>query len=170
MHTWHYVKHVVSNFGTPLALDAATFGKTRPIMAKIRVEIDLTKPLPDSVWVGSEDEKSPLKGYTQKIEYENIPKYCKHCRKLGHNMINCRVLEKKRIAETTMVNDNEMKETQLQAGEGSSRSKEDVRNDNDKQEILIFESTGVEEKNTTKSNKNEKIINHEPKDNAKEPG
>ncbi|XP_070054783.1 uncharacterized protein [Nicotiana tomentosiformis] len=49
-----------------------------------------------------------------------------------------------------MVNDNEMKETQLQAGEGSCRSKEDVRNDNDKKEIVIFESPGVVEKNTTK--------------------
>lgn len=35
----------------------------------------------------------------QKCEYEGIPKYCKFCKKLGHNMINCRVLERKNIAE-----------------------------------------------------------------------
>lgn len=45
------------------------------------------------------DEDSPLEGYTQKIEYENIPKYCTHCRKLGHNVTNCRVLEKKQLED-----------------------------------------------------------------------
>lgn len=74
-------------------------------MAKVRVEIDLTKPQPDSVWVGSEDEKFPLKRYTQKIEYESIPKFCKHCRKLGHNM-NCRVLEKKSATENIEADQN----------------------------------------------------------------
>lgn len=53
MHKWHYVKKIVSNVGTPLALDVATHGRTRPSIVKVRVEIDLTKPLPSSVWVGS---------------------------------------------------------------------------------------------------------------------
>ncbi|OIT39211.1 hypothetical protein A4A49_28977 [Nicotiana attenuata] len=65
-------------------------------MAKIIVEVDLLKPLPQSVFVGQEYEDSPLKGYTQKLEYEGVPKYCKHCRKIGHYMINCSVLEKKK--------------------------------------------------------------------------
>lgn len=68
-------------------------------MAKVRIEIDLLKTLITSVWVGDEDEESPLKGFTQKIEYENIPKFCKNCRKLGHNLKNCRVLERKKNEE-----------------------------------------------------------------------
>ncbi|XP_070025938.1 protein PXR1-like [Nicotiana sylvestris] len=51
-------------------------------MAKIRVEVDLLKPLPQSVFVGQEYEDSPLKGYAQKLEYEGVLKYCKHCRKI----------------------------------------------------------------------------------------
>ncbi|KAM3398332.1 hypothetical protein P3S68_001847 [Capsicum galapagoense] len=100
MHNWHYVKQILSSVGTPLALDVATASKTRPSMAKVRVEIDLLKPRIESVWVGKEDENSPLKGFTQKLEYEAIPKYCKHCKKLGHNMLNCRVLERLRAKET----------------------------------------------------------------------
>lgn len=77
MHNWHYAKQICSEIGTPLALDVAAGGKTRPSMVKARVEIDLLKSLVESVFVGSEDENAPLRGFTQKIEYESIPKYCK---------------------------------------------------------------------------------------------
>ncbi|MCD7466408.1 hypothetical protein HAX54_003063 [Datura stramonium] len=52
--------------GTPLEMDNVTRGKTRPSMAKVRVKIDLLKP--DTIWVGLENEDSPLRGYTQKLE------------------------------------------------------------------------------------------------------
>ncbi|KAK4723877.1 hypothetical protein R3W88_026656 [Solanum pinnatisectum] len=97
MHTWHSIKQIVSLVGTPLGMDGATTatnGRTRPSMAKIRVEVDLLKPQPNTVWVGLEDDKCPLRGFNQKLEYENIPKYCKHCRKMGHNVMNCWILEK----------------------------------------------------------------------------
>lgn len=92
LHTCLLVKQIFSNAATPLTIDAATFGSTRPSMAKIRVEVDLLKNLPDYVYVGLEHE-SPLKGYNQKIEYENIPKFCMQCKKLCHNILNCRALE-----------------------------------------------------------------------------
>ncbi|PHT66545.1 hypothetical protein T459_30970 [Capsicum annuum] len=94
MHSWHYIRQIVSSIGTPLVMDAATISKTRPSMAKVRVELDLLKSHPDSVWVGLEDEDSPLRGFTQKLEYEAIPKYCKHGKKIGHTMTNCKILEK----------------------------------------------------------------------------
>ncbi|MCD7467557.1 hypothetical protein HAX54_005067 [Datura stramonium] len=58
------------------------------------VEVDLTKPKLNFVWVGTEDDSSPLKGYTQKLEYESVPKFCKHCRILGHSIAQCRKMEK----------------------------------------------------------------------------
>ncbi|XP_059318773.1 eukaryotic translation initiation factor 5B-like [Lycium ferocissimum] len=99
MHTWHYTKQIVAAVGTPIEIDMATKTMNRPSMAKIRVEIDLMKPLIHNVWIGTEDDNEPLKGYVQKIEYENIPKYCKHCKKLGHNLMECRVLERKKENE-----------------------------------------------------------------------
>lgn len=89
----------MSSVGTPLVLDTATTGRTRPSMAKIRVKVDLLKPLPESVWIGQESDNSPLTGYAQKIKYEGIMKYCKECRKLGHNVQNCRVIEKKKASK-----------------------------------------------------------------------
>ncbi|XP_060182580.1 uncharacterized protein LOC132612301 [Lycium barbarum] len=96
MHTRHYTKQIVAAVGTPIEIDMVTKTMNRPSMAKIQVEIDLMKPLIHNIWIGTEDDNELLKGYTQKIEYENIPKYCKRCKKLGHNMMECRVLERKK--------------------------------------------------------------------------
>ncbi|KAG5604513.1 hypothetical protein H5410_026005 [Solanum commersonii] len=117
MHSWHYVKKIVSSIGIPLAMDVATNGRTRPSMAKVRVEIDLLKSHPKNVWVGLEDEESPLRGYYQKLEYENIPKYCKHCRKLVHNVMHYRVLENIRINEAKEEEDKNNKFVNITQGE-----------------------------------------------------
>lgn len=85
-HTWNYVKQIVAPLGMPLSMDVSTDNKTRPSMAKVRVEVDLTKPKINSVWVGAEDNSCPLKGFTVKLDYENVPKFCRHCRILGHSL------------------------------------------------------------------------------------
>ncbi|OIT37532.1 hypothetical protein A4A49_08200 [Nicotiana attenuata] len=70
MHTWNYVKQVVSTIGTPLEMDLAIRGRTRPSMAKVRVEIDLLKDQPNSVYVGQIYDNAPQKSFVQKIEFE----------------------------------------------------------------------------------------------------
>lgn len=102
-HKWDYIKQILAPVGIPLAIDTATRGRTRPSMAKVRVEIDLLKPQLEQVWVGLEDDNTGLKGFAQKNEYEAVPKYCKHCRLLGHSIVQCRFLEKKKQAETNKV-------------------------------------------------------------------
>ncbi|KAH0706060.1 hypothetical protein KY285_010590 [Solanum tuberosum] len=120
---------IVASIGTPLGFDAATTGKTRPSLAKVWVEVNLLKKLPDQIWVGLEDEGIPLKGYFQKIEYENILKYCKNYKKLGHNVMNCRVLER--------IKTNEAKEIERNAIN---------LDDNGKQNSEELESSNIKEK------------------------
>lgn len=55
LHTWHYVKQILSPIGTPMAMDVATKGKTRPSMTKVRIKIDLTKPRLNHVFVVSKE-------------------------------------------------------------------------------------------------------------------
>lgn len=100
LHTWHYVKQIVGEIGTPLEMDIAARGKTRSSMAKVIVEVDLLKPLLNSVWVGDEDDESPLKGFTQMLECDNVPKYYRHYRKLGHSLMNCIAIDKMKAAKS----------------------------------------------------------------------
>lgn len=129
MHTWEYIKQIVSSVGTSLEMDLATKGRTRISMAKVRVEIDLLKPQSESVYVGLIHENSPQTGFMQKLEYEGIPKYCKHCKKLGHVMANCRVLERKKPIKQQKLeeqaNENEIVE---QSCNGEEANEKDVQN------------------------------------------
>ncbi|KAI0496673.1 hypothetical protein KFK09_022997 [Dendrobium nobile] len=59
-----------SIFGRPLQTDQATTSRSRPSVARILVEIDITKNHPKEVWIGSENA-----GYMQKVDFENIPNF-----------------------------------------------------------------------------------------------
>ncbi|XP_059289203.1 uncharacterized protein LOC132042694 [Lycium ferocissimum] len=172
-HSWHYVKQIVDTIGTPLSMDLATENRTRPSMAKVRVEIDLTRPKIDSVWIGVEDDDSPLKGFTQKIEYENVPKYCRHCKLLGHSILQCRHAEKKKEdakGKHTEVEDNEEYGKASESAKGKKHTAEsskvneqierekgnvtDGRNNSNNKEKAVMENAAVEE--TTKEYNNER--------------
>ncbi|OIT27626.1 hypothetical protein A4A49_25768 [Nicotiana attenuata] len=94
---WHYYEwdalcRIVEPIGIPLLMDKATISKTRPTTAKVRVEIDLTKPLLSEVLVEIINEKGNMEIITQKIEYETIPAFCSHCKIQGHHEEKCRKL------------------------------------------------------------------------------
>ncbi|KAK4365067.1 hypothetical protein RND71_016425 [Anisodus tanguticus] len=65
-------------------------------LAKARVEVDLTKPQIKAIWIGIEEPENLLKGFVQKLDYEGVPKYCRHCNLLGHSIHQCRALEKEK--------------------------------------------------------------------------
>ncbi|KAL0929158.1 hypothetical protein M5K25_001102 [Dendrobium thyrsiflorum] len=74
-----------SLFGRPLRKE--TFNGTRPSVACILVELDVTKRYPDQVWLGSETI-----GYIQCMEMEEFSSYCSHCKVLGHSKVECPIL------------------------------------------------------------------------------
>ncbi|KAL0923313.1 hypothetical protein M5K25_007365 [Dendrobium thyrsiflorum] len=76
-----------SLFGRLLRTDNATVNGLRPSMARILVELDVTKRYASQVWLGSESC-----GYVQSISMEEFPLYCFHCKSLGHSKDCCPVL------------------------------------------------------------------------------
>ncbi|KAI0531474.1 hypothetical protein KFK09_001029 [Dendrobium nobile] len=76
-----------SIFCRPLKTDNTTTNRTRPSVARVLVELDITKRYPDHVWLGSE-----TLGYAQNVEMEVFPFYCGHCKALGHSKADCSVL------------------------------------------------------------------------------
>ncbi|XP_058776586.1 uncharacterized protein LOC131650900 [Vicia villosa] len=84
---------IASCIGTPICIDAAssksridrTFGQ----YVRVLIDMDLTKPLNHNVLV----ERAGFAFFAD-IEYENIPQFCEHCRKLGHAVQDCKLLQK----------------------------------------------------------------------------
>ncbi|PKU72822.1 hypothetical protein MA16_Dca020262 [Dendrobium catenatum] len=71
-------------FGRLLQTDQATVARTRPSVARIVVEVDISKKYPKEIWVGSK-----AFGYIQKVEFEKIPEFCQHCKIHGHSVSDC---------------------------------------------------------------------------------
>ncbi|KAH0684450.1 hypothetical protein KY289_022202 [Solanum tuberosum] len=84
---WHCYNKVLltailSYIGKVLYLDSPSSQKTRGSMARVKVQVDLTKERPPHVWVGFKNS-DPNKGRWQKIQYEGIPDYCLYCKHQG---------------------------------------------------------------------------------------
>ncbi|KAG5615000.1 hypothetical protein H5410_014824 [Solanum commersonii] len=84
---------LLSPIGKALYLDSATMQKTRGSVAKVRVQIDITKKRPQHVWLGF-SEKDPSLGKWQIIEFEDVPPYCLYCKHQGHIIGECPMKER----------------------------------------------------------------------------
>ncbi|KAI0529416.1 hypothetical protein KFK09_001965 [Dendrobium nobile] len=73
-----------SIFGRPLQTDQATASRTRPSVARVLVEVDITKKHDKEVLVGSK-----ALGYLQKVEFEKIHDFCTHYKAHGHSIAEC---------------------------------------------------------------------------------
>ncbi|XP_031127522.1 uncharacterized protein LOC116029613 [Ipomoea triloba] len=80
------LKKIVKPIGRFLHVDAATAKFSRPNVAKVKVEVDLLKPLSSRMFIrmGSKKPGKEDEGFWQPIEYEKVPPYCLTCRKHGH--------------------------------------------------------------------------------------
>src|SRR4051812_5061445 len=77
--------NIGSLLGKPLTLDAPTADLSRPSVARVCVEVDLLKRLPPRLWLDCE----AVDGFWQEVIYEKIPQYCRHCKRLVHDMSVC---------------------------------------------------------------------------------
>lgn len=73
-------------------MDKTTISKSRPTTAKVRVEIDLIRPLLSVVNVEFRNTDGKIEMFTQKVKYDLTPFYCSHCKVHGHYKSACRVL------------------------------------------------------------------------------
>ncbi|KAI0507381.1 hypothetical protein KFK09_013505 [Dendrobium nobile] len=65
-------------FGKPLKIDVATSVGSRPSMARVLAEFDITKSYPNQVWLGSESL-----GYVQDVILDEFPPFVHLVRVLG---------------------------------------------------------------------------------------
>ncbi|KAM3203150.1 hypothetical protein P3L10_030776 [Capsicum annuum] len=97
---------LLSPIGKVLFIDLETYKKTRDSMAKVKLQINLTKPRPQHVWLGY-DEDEHCKGRWQTILYEEITEYYSYCKHQGHVARSCIVKEKDEDARKKLVKDTQ---------------------------------------------------------------
>ena len=89
---------IASSAGTPICTDAAsakpmierTFGQ----FARVLVDMDVTQTLRYKVFVERKNY-----AFFVDLDYENIPEFCNHCRKIGHNIDYCKFLRIPEVKE-----------------------------------------------------------------------
>ena len=77
---------ICSQLGKPIHMDKLTSHKGRVTYARCLVEVDLAKELTHSVTLVLPGEVE----HEQAIFYENLPRYCPHCRMMGHTKESCK--------------------------------------------------------------------------------
>jgi hypothetical protein len=76
---------IASVIGKPLQSDMLTSIRSRLSYARVLIELDLMVDLPPSINITLPN----IVDLVQKVVYETLPKFCKHCRVLGHTTSAC---------------------------------------------------------------------------------
>ncbi|VFQ98434.1 unnamed protein product [Cuscuta campestris] len=84
LHDMRALKLILSHLGNPIMVDLSTKNFSRPSLARVCVEMDVSNlPVPKVLIIHGQEE------LIFPILFENPPEYCKRCRKLGHNAGKC---------------------------------------------------------------------------------
>lgn len=70
----------------PLNIDRRTLTKEFGLYARVLVDVNSTKPLPDDILVIRRNRE-----FFVYIGYEHCPSYCEDCRVIGHSIVEYRV-------------------------------------------------------------------------------
>ncbi|KAG5599178.1 hypothetical protein H5410_030548 [Solanum commersonii] len=128
---WHLQKGVyntiIISYRQGSQILTASIKRTRASMAKVKVQVDLTKARPRHVWIGLDEEDLTI-GRWQTIDYESIPPYCEYCKHQGHMGYECKFKirdeEFKKRKELEAEKKDKNKGEQLKKGNDSNQAKE----------------------------------------------
>ncbi|OVA16907.1 protein of unknown function DUF4283 [Macleaya cordata] len=73
--------------GSPVQVDEATIKQLYGFYASILIEIDFAKSIPEKLWIQGKSY-----GFWQKVEIPRPPKFCNHCKIVGHLVTECRAI------------------------------------------------------------------------------
>ncbi|KAL9412593.1 hypothetical protein AB3S75_041270 [Citrus x aurantiifolia] len=113
----HYMKckealySIAATIGKPLRIDHATAAVSRPTVARVLIEYDISRPLLKRLWIGEKDT-----GFWQYIIFEKVPRYCAACKHVGHSDDTC-YIKKPELREADRV--GSVRQTVVPDGEGN---------------------------------------------------
>ncbi|KAH0725167.1 hypothetical protein KY284_001032 [Solanum tuberosum] len=130
---WHcYKKEFVSiplkPIGKVLYLDSPTIQKTRGSVARVKVQIHLTKARAPHVWMGINEDDYNI-GRWQQVQYEGVPEYCMYCRHQGHHEYDYNIKKRDEDHKKKKEVENEKKnKTKLEQGKDNRKEKDNQNN------------------------------------------
>ena len=74
------LSHIASAIGVPLFADECTTKQTRISYARMLIEVNVTKPVPEKIAVKDPNGRT----FTQDVVMEWKPLYCEKCQRIGH--------------------------------------------------------------------------------------
>lgn len=87
----------------PLRIDEKMWKKEIRTFTRVLVDVDFTKPLVDEILLQTERF-----GFITSVEYENLPSFCRHCVSVGHDVCQCRVLNREEGSQLRDKNTNKL--------------------------------------------------------------
>ncbi|VFQ87100.1 unnamed protein product [Cuscuta campestris] len=78
--------------GMPMTIDTATATFNRPSLARVCVELDLSKENPRKIHILDGDRH-----VFQEVIYEDLKAFCSKCKKTGHSLSECKVSLNKKV-------------------------------------------------------------------------
>lgn len=84
LHCRDALFEIVKPIGCPIKLDVATTDCLRPSVARICVEVDVSQDLPQKIYLQAKNRL-----ILQSVIYEDLPKFCTTCHRLGHAPASC---------------------------------------------------------------------------------
>ncbi|MQL84301.1 hypothetical protein Taro_016810 [Colocasia esculenta] len=79
------LKSIAGSIGQVLQVDRDTAMLARTHAARICIQMDIAKDLPERVWIGIGSN-----GIWKPLYYPNPPVFCKSCKRLGHTDLKCK--------------------------------------------------------------------------------
>ncbi|KAJ6973805.1 hypothetical protein NC653_033972 [Populus alba x Populus x berolinensis] len=93
---------IASVLGKPVQSDMLTSSMARLSYARVLVEVNLLSDLPYSIEVTLPNGSI----LHQQVVYETLPRFCKHCRKLGHITSSCTKSQPSNVPSKPRANDS----------------------------------------------------------------
>ncbi|GAA0163608.1 hypothetical protein LIER_39628 [Lithospermum erythrorhizon] len=83
---------LANSIGKPIRVDPKNINRVNLSSARICVELDVSQPLVDSIWVRFEDEisKEVLEGFWVRVYYDVVPPFCTICSHICHGLESCK--------------------------------------------------------------------------------
>lgn len=83
--------NIGSGIGLPLKIDPHTISLYQGIYARILIEVDMARPLPDRILITKRNQNNQNDfEFFVNLMYESLPKYYQQCGVIGHELKDCR--------------------------------------------------------------------------------